>query len=392
MTAKSTRLPPPSPEELAHTAELEALLRSEIERDGPVDFARFMAQALYAPGLGYYSAGARKLGAGGDFTTAPELGDLFAHGVAHAIAPILRETAGDVLEPGAGSGALAADLLLALERHDALPARYRILEPSADLRERQRATIAARAPAHVARVEWLDAPPPDAWRGALVANEVLDALPVRAFQRDTRGVHARAVEWRDGRFAWTLRPADAALAARVETLARSSIAPWPATYRSEYCAMLPAWIAETTRALERGVALFVDYGYARREYYLPERSEGTLVCHYRHRAHDDPLVLVGLQDITAFVDFTAVAEAGIAAGLELAAWLSQAQFLFACGLAERLGATSELPATERLLLAQQAKRLTLPGEMGERFQAIAFVRDIDLELLPFAAFDRSARL
>jgi len=389
---KSTRLPPPGPEELAHAARLEQVLRDEIERDGPLDFARFMAQALYAPGLGYYSAGLTKLGAGGDFTTAPELGDLFAHCVAHAIAPVLRETGGDLLEPGAGSGALAADLLLALERLDALPARYLILETSADLRQRQAETIAARAPAHSARIEWLDAPPASPWRGALVANEVLDALPVRAFQRDERGVHARTVEWRDGRFAWTLRPADAALAARVEALSESSIAPWPMPYRSEVNELVPAWLAEVTRALEQGVALFVDYGYARREYYLPERREGTLVSHYRHRAHDDVLLWPGLADITAFVDFTTVAEAGVAAGLELAAYLSQAQFLFANGLAERLAEANELPAHERLMLAQQAKRLTLPGEMGERFQAIAFARGLDPALLPFAALDRSHRL
>jgi SAM-dependent MidA family methyltransferase len=388
---KSTRLPPPTPEELAHAARLEAVLRDEIEREGAVDFARFMAQALYAPGLGYYSAGKAKLGPGGDFTTAPELGDLFAHCVARAVAPVLRETRGDLLEPGAGTGALAADLLLALARRDALPRRYLILETSADLRARQRETIDARAPAHAGLVEWLDAPPAQPWSGALVANEVLDALPVRVFQRDAQGVHARAVEWREGRFAWTLRPAEAPLAARVEALAAIA-GPWPAPYRSELCEMLPAWIADLTRTLVRGVALFVDYGYPRRELYLPERREGTLVCHYRHRAHDDPLILPGLQDITAFVDFTSVAEAGVAAGLELAAYLSQAQFLFANGLDERLGATSELPHTERLLLAQQAKRLTLPGEMGERFQAIAFARALEPELLPFAALDRSHRL
>ena len=387
---KSMRLPPPGPDELAHAARLEAVLRDEIARDGALDFARFMQLALYAPGLGYYSAGRTKLGAAGDFTTAPELGDLFARCVARAIAPVLAETRGDVLEIGGGSGALAADLLLALARLDALPARYLLLETSAELRARQRETIAARAPAHLARCSWIEAAPDAPWQGALVANEVFDALPVRAFQRDADRVHARAVEWRDGRFAWTLRPADAALAARVDALAAGS--PWPAPYRSELCELLPAWIAEVTRTLARGIALFVDYGYPRREYYLPERREGTLVAHYRHRAHDDVLLWPGLADITAFVDFTAVAEAGHAAGLDVVAYLSQAQFLFANGLAAELEESTRLPDRERLLLAQQAKRLTLPGDMGERFQAIAFARALDPELLPFAALDRSHRL
>lgn len=386
------RLPQPGEVERAHGARLEALIREEIAARGPISFERFMQLALYAPGLGYYSAGKAKFGAAGDFVTASELGSLFARCTARAIAPALRATGGDVLELGAGSGALARDVLAELAALDALPRAYRILETSADLRQRQAAAVATLDPALAARVAWLDAPPVQPWNGVLFANEVLDALPLRAFAARGTKLSERCVAHDGTRLAWHEAPADDALRAAVAAIRAELDDAWPTPYRSEVCTTLAPWLAEVTRTLARGLALFVDYGYPRREYYMPQRNEGTLVCHYRHRAHDDPLILVGLQDITAFVDFTAVAHGAHAAGLELAAYLSQSQFLFASGLAELLERAQKLPDVQRYPQLAEAKRLTLPGEMGERFKAIAFVRGLELAHVPFAVHDQSHRL
>lgn len=384
-------LPAPTAEAAAASAALAAAIRAEIEARGPIDFSRYMRHALYAPGLGYYAGGAAKFGAAGDFVTAPELGDVYARCVADASAPVLRETGGDFVELGAGSGAFAADALLALAACDAAPARYRILETSADLRERQAARIAASAPAHLGRVEWLDAPPEAPWDGVLFANEVVDALPAERFVRNDDGVFVEAVAWRDAGFRSVLRAATDDERATIEALAAET-GPWPRPYRSEWLPSLAPWVATVTATLRRGAALFVDYGYPRRERYLPERRDGTLVCHYRHRAHDDPFVHLGLQDITTFVDFTALAEAGVAAGLELAAYLPQSAFLFASGLPERFADSASLSELQRYKLSAEVKRLTLPGEMGEKFKVMAFVREIDATTLACAALDRSGHL
>ena len=376
-------LPEPSADERALSETLAAKIRAEILARGPIDFARYMALCLYAPGLGYYSAGKQKFGAAGDFITAPELGDVFARCVARAIAPAVRG-GGEVLELGAGSGALAATLIAELDALGAPPARYRILETSADLRERQ----AHRLAAFGARVEWLDAPPESAWSGALVANEVIDALPVRRFALRDSGLFAQRVGV-DARGAFGLveAPADEALAACV-----AKLPPLDPPYVSEVLPELPAWIDAVTRSLARGAALFVDYGYVAREYYRADRVDGTLVCHYRHRAHADPLILPGLQDLTAFVDFTALAHAGVAARLELACYASQSRFLLASGLPEILEASATLAPRELAMIAQQVRRLTLPGEMGERFQAMLFTRAMDAGEFACAAVDMSARL
>jgi SAM-dependent MidA family methyltransferase len=376
-------LPEPTPEERAHSERVAALIRAEIAAaGGAIDFARYMELALYAPGLGYYSAGAVKFGAAGDFVTAPELGCVFARCLARALAPLSRAQPGDIsardiLELGPGSGVLAAELLLELERLDALPARYRLLERSADLRARQRETIASRCAHLLARCEWLDAPPATAWQGVLVANEVIDALPVRAFALRETGLFARCVGVdAHGAFRWTECAADEEL---MKALSSNEELPGErerATYRSEVCPMLSPWLAEVTRTLERGSAFFIDYGYADGEYYAPERREGTLRCHFRHRAHDDPLILPGLQDITAWVDFDALARAGAQSGFEVAAHSTQAQFLIAHGL-DQVFARAYAEARDEAAcyaLAQQVKRLTLPGEMGERFRVMELRR------------------
>jgi len=369
-------LPEPSPEELAHSERVAALLRAEIAKaGGALDFARYMELALYAPGLGYYSAGAPKFGAMGDFVTAPELGFVFARCLARALAPTLRETRGDVLELGPGSGALAAELLLELERLDALPVCYRLLERSADLRERQRATLLQRCPHLHNLAQWLDAPPLDGWRGVLVANEVIDALPVRLFVLRGDGLFARAVGVdENSRFSWRDIAADAALADAFTRAVGTRELPRP--YTSEICTLLAPWFAEVTHSLECGEAWFIDYGCARASYYAPARRTGTLRCHYRHRAHNDPLILAGLQDITAWVDFDALLEAGESTEFATIANTPQSRFLIEHGLDEVFAHAHARAADEtvRYRLAQEVKRLTLPGEMGDAFRVCALRR------------------
>lgn len=372
-------LPEPSPEQLAHAEHLIALIRAEIEAaGGTLGFDRYMQLALYAPGLGYYSAGATKFGASGDFVTAPELGFVFARCLARALAPTLRQTRGDILELGPGSGALAAELLLEFERLGTLPGHYRLLETSADLRARQRETLERRC-AHLMPVaQWLDAPPAQPWRGALIANEVVDALPVRIFCLREPGLFERVVGIAaDDTFAWREIRADATLTAAVERALGERARELPRPYVSEIRVQLTPWFAEIARALEQGTAWFIDYGHARADYFAPQRSHGTLRCYWRHRAHDNPLILPGLQDITAHVDFDALIQAGAAIGFDHAAPVAQSRFLIAHGLDEVFAQAYAQAADEtaRYRLAQQVKQLTLPGEMGEAFRVLCLRRN-----------------
>lgn len=366
-------LPEPSAEAREHSARLARLVAARIAAGGGwMDFADYMDLALYAPGLGYYSAGTAKLGPSGDFVTAPEISPLFARCLARAIAPVLRAQAGaSVLELGAGSGALAAQLIPALLRLGAAPERYLILEVSADLRERQRALLSPAAGQAWPAVEWLDALPDAPLDGVVIANEVADALPVSRFTICDGAAQALGVCATPGGFGWAARPATPALAAAVSRLLPGGTGAFAEGYTSEISQRLPGWIAALAAALGEGALLLCDYGMARSEYYHPQRSQGTLGCHYRHRFHDDPFHLPGLQDITAWVDFTSVAEAAQASGLEVAGYATQAHFLLDAGLdLELAGDGGAVP----LRLAQQAKTLLLPGEMGERFKVMALTR------------------
>ncbi|MCK9490004.1 MAG: SAM-dependent methyltransferase [Xanthomonadales bacterium] len=379
--AAGHRLPEPDADALAHSQHLAAHISEQITAHGPLPFDRFMDLALYAPGLGYYSAGARKFGASGDFITAPELGPAFAHALGHCLQQTMAAIADwHLLEVGGGSGVLAADLLTALAARNVLPARYLILEVSADLRQRQRQTLSERCPELIDRVHWLDAPPQQPWQGALIANEVVDALPATRFQLDEDGVFEETVTIdpdRPDRFVRGRRPAAEGLAAMIQDRLGPLLADLPRPYASELHGQLDPWLAGLTQGLQRGLALFIDYGYPRSEYYLPERRDGTLVCHYRHRAHDDPLILSGLQDITAFVDFTALAEAGERAGLDLAGYTSQVQFLLGNDIEGYLASLDALSFAQRLAAVHPVKALMLPGQMGERFQVMAFSRGLE---------------
>jgi SAM-dependent MidA family methyltransferase len=375
-----------------------ARLRERIAASGGwIPFDEYMGIALYEPGLGYYSAGARKFGKDGDFTTAPEISPLFGQLLAVQCAQVLETVGGgDILEPGAGTGALVTHLLPALETLGCPPRRYRILEISADLRERQQARIATLPPALAARVEWLDAPPVQGWRGVVVANEVLDALPCERFVlREGVDQHghavARGVGLDDQSWpCWRERPASNALTEEVARIRSELDSPWPESYESEVCTRIGPWIAALTATMEHGIALFIDYGLPRREYYHPSRSSGTLRCHYRQLAHEDPFRHPGLEDITAWVDFTRVAEAAEAVGLDVLGYTTQAGLLLSLGLEQQVAQARDEPT--RLRLASQARQLVMPTEMGETFKAIALGRGLDQPLLGFALQDLMERL
>jgi SAM-dependent MidA family methyltransferase len=379
-------LPEPSPEARAHSERVAARIRDEIAaRGGWMSFARYMELALYEPGLGYYSAGARKLGRDGDFTTAPELSPLFGEAIAHAAAEVLGAGFDAILEVGAGSGALAASVLEELERLGRLPRDYLILELSADLRERSRDTLAARVPHLLDRVAWLNQLPPS-FEGLVLGNEVLDAMPVEVIRITEAGVEQAGVVAHDGGLTWDWRRAPDALVAEA---ARLSL---PPGYVTEIGVIARVFLHSLGAALRRGVAIFVDYGFPAREYYHPQRAQGTLMCHYRHRAHGDPFFLPGLQDITAHVDFTAVARAATESGMDVLGYTSQAQFLIGCGLTELMLRIPPDDAARYLPQAAAAQKLVSPSEMGELFKAIALGKDYHGPLSAFAGGDRSDSL
>lgn len=397
MTAMSVAplsLPTPDPVAAAHSARLLDHIRADIvAHGGAISFARFMELALYAPGLGYYQAGARKFGTEGDFVTAPELSPLFGRCLARQCRDILDALGGGtLLELGAGTGVMAADLLRELQSLGVAPMCYAILELSGELRQRQRQTLAERVPEFLDRVVWLDHLPEPGLRGVILGNEVLDALPVERFRITPAGPRRLEVVWGETGLAWREGPDDPAVTAAVARIEADLAESLPEGYTSEYVPHLDAWLQAVTEPLAAGAVLLIDYGYPRRAYYHPERVTGTLLCHYRHRAHDDPLRWPSLQDITANVDFTAVATAALAAGLTVAGYSHQNHFLFGCGLMELLAEANPDDPVSYLEQVRQVKLLTLPGEMGDRFQAIALTRALDLPLRGFAFRDERGRL
>jgi len=380
--SRSSALPVPSADALAHSARVAAFIRSEIERAGGwIGFDRYMEPALYAPGLGYYAAGARKFGddaSGGDFVTAPEISPLFAQSLATQVAQAFEQCAPSVLEFGAGSGVLARDLIDALARRGAHDVRYSIVELSPDLQERQRAALAGRS------VNWCATPPPD-FVGVIIANEVLDVMPVQLFVKRDGNVLERGVAISDDRLEFAEAPAGQDLDTAVRSI-EAEVGVLPDGFGSEVGLIARAWITSLAGWLARGVALLIDYGFPRREYYHPQRLMGTLMCHYRHRAHADPFWLPGLNDITAHVDFSAMADAAHAAGLDVLGYTSQAHFLINCGLVDALKQNH----THRY--ANEAHRLLSEAEMGELFKVLAIGKGIDVPLRGFARGDRAHTL
>jgi SAM-dependent MidA family methyltransferase len=377
----ASNLPTLSPEQTRHEAAVLAAIEAALATQGGwLSLEDYLRIVLYAPGLGYYSAGSVKFGRDGDYVTAPELSTLFGRALARQCAELLAVTDGDILELGAGTGALAATLLPMLEALGRLPQRYEILEVSADLAARQRQRLAA-LPAHLRELTHWVTQPPQALRGICLANEVADALPFRGFVVGERGYLERGVaQGPDGALVEADRPAGAELTAQIQRIAStlavhgSTEAPWPPGYTSELCVLLPAWLRSISASLTHGALLLIDYGLARHEYYHPQRMRGTLRCHFQHRAHEDVLLHPGLQDITAWVDFTRVAEAGAEAGLDVAGYCTQAAFLLANGIEQDV-ADAEDPL-QRTRLAAEARQLLLPGEMGEVFKVMVLTRGL----------------
>ena len=388
--AAVTRLPEPDPDARAHSERVVSAVRAEIAAgNGYIPISRYMDLVLHAPGLGYYAAGAAKLGAGGDFVTAPEITPLFGGALGTQVEAILAVTGRrEVVELGGGSGRLAADLLNSLAARGTLPSRYAILEPSTDLAERQRATIEREACAHCARVAWLTALP-DAIDGALIANEVLDAIAPRVVARRGGEYFERGVTWDDVRecFAWTELPADTRLASLAATRF-----PREGDYLSEINEAGEALVRTIGTRVVAGAALFIDYGFPAAEYYHPQRDDGTLMCHYRHLAHGDPFGWPGLTDITAHVDFTAMAAAGEHAGLTVAGFTAQAPFLLGCGILDRLAATGAPETLAYIRAAASVQKLLAPSEMGELFKVLALAKSDAIAWPGFTLADRRHRL
>lgn len=366
-------LPMPDPDAVEHSDRLASVLREQIRAAGGwLDFASFMQSLLHAPGLGYYAAGSARFQHAGDFTTAPETSPLFGRTLAAALAPLLRALpAAQLVEPGAGSGSLAAVLLPALAALEALPERYAILEPSPALRAEQQHRLSTLPQALRRRVVWLD-DLPTAFSGVLLANEVLDAMPVHLLRRTAAGLQERgACLAADGRFAWSERPAPAALELALSALAATPI---PGAW-FEIGLAASAWARTVAERLQAGALVLIDYGDPARALHQPHRSGGTLRCFYRHHVHGDPFFLPGLQDVTAHVDFSAVGAALRAAGLRLHDYDSQAAFLLAHGLLDTIDAGAVPGSLAWLRQTSELQKLVSPAEMGESFKVLVALRD-----------------
>jgi SAM-dependent MidA family methyltransferase len=387
-------LPTPDQDALIQSEKLiECIKQASHERGGVIGFDDYMNMALYEPGLGYYSAGSRKFGSEGDFVTAPELSPIFSQCLANQCAQVLNELGtGTILELGAGTGAMARDLLLELEKQNSLPDKYLILEVSADLKQRQQDNLKENIPHLFERVVWLNTLPEESLSGVILANEVLDALPVKRFKKSPTGFKEMKVGFGDNQFIWVESDIEDSLLKSLERLEGDLSTPFPENYTSEINMRLEQWLSGLEKVLNKGVMLFIDYGYSAAEYYHPERMDGSLLCHYRHRVHADPFYYPGLQDITSSVNFTAVAECADSIGLHVNAYTNQTYFLFGCGLEDLLTDMNQLDIKAQTKIAQQVRMLTMPEEMGERFKVMALTKEYDPALKGFALMDQRVRL
>lgn len=386
---------PPSEIALAHSRSVQVMIREKIlAANNWISFEHYMNLALYAPGMGYYSSGATKLGSAGDFVTAPEISPLFGRTLAQQLWQISQHlTRFNILEFGAGSGKLARDILLELEKSAALPEKYYILEVSADLRERQQSRLKQEIPHLADRIEWLEQLP-DQFTGVVLANEVLDAMPVHIVKWHADTVLERGVTWQNDQFAWQDRPIPDAELQAIAGQLTAEISPdnQPIDYVSEINLAAVHFMRSLTSTLQQGIILLIDYGFGRSEYYHPQRNQGTLMCHYRHHAHDDPFYLPGLQDITSHIDFSAITQAGQSGGLVLLGYTTQAYFLLNCGITGILAQTSAEDTSHYLPQSGQVQKLVSPAEMGELFKVIAFGKNFFEPLSGFNTGDMSRLL
>ena len=382
-------LPQPDEASAAHSRRVaEHICQCIEEAGGSISFAEFMQHALYAPGLGYYVSGTTKFGVDGDFVTAPEVSPLFGQVLARQTAAVLEQMDdGQIFELGAGSGVLAATILKKLSMLNSLPERYYVLEVSADLKQRQQEYLSSAVPDLAARVEWLSELPVE-FSGVIVANEVADALPVERFTKIGGQLRQIRVVAENGQFHWQQNDVPDLLGDAIDNLEKKIDRPFPDHYQSEICLALRPWTNDLVNCLREGLIFLFDYGVTNREYYATDRYEGWLRCHFRHHAHNNPLILPGIQDLTAWVDFSALADAAVDSGAAIAGFVSQAHFLINGGLPEELAGFTSLPVEEQLELSRQTKLLTLPGEMGEHFKCMALCRG---DITPPAAFRESDR-
>lgn len=383
------QLPVPDEHALAHSQQVTELIGEEISRQGgQIPFREFMQLALYAPGLGYYVAGSRKLGAAGDFVTAPEIAPIFSHALAQAIIPALQSLpVANILEVGAGRGVMAAEILKHLSQTDQLPEHYYILELSGELRQRQAQAIEQRIPECVSRVVWLDELPNDL-SAVVLGNELLDAMPVSMVSKHKDTWHEKYVSWQDGRFVWQQgEVSDARLKERMQAIEDKYGEPFADGYTTEINLLAEDWLQALGQSLAQGLVLLIDYGFPCHEFYHPQRSMGTLMCHYRHHAHADPFLYPGLQDITAHVDFTAMAEAAYQSGFSIEGYTNQGNFLMGSGLTELYQNEPAEELQAQMIMANQIKKLTLPHEMGELFKVIGLSKQLDVSLPGFMLRD-----
>ena len=395
----------PNPDELALklSESLQEKIRlAIIKNGGSISFEQYMQMALYEPGLGYYSAGSSKFGEQGDFVTAPEISPLFSRCIARQCQQVLSEVSStevwssSIFELGPGTGKMAIDIMRELERNNSLPETYYLLEPSADLRQRQQLNIKNAIPHLEERFVWLDHLPEEKIKGVIVANEVIDAMPVKRIVIDN-DIKEYAVTC-DSRandqiqFQWAKRDIDQDLKSELQEMLDTLREPLATPYITEINCNIKPWLNSLNDVLDEGLILISDYGYPRQEYFHPQRRAGTLICHYRHHAHDDPFLYPGLQDITASVDFTTVAEAAVDAGLHVSGFTTQAHFLIASGLDQFVSEYETDDVVERSKMTHQVSKLTMPGEMGEKFKFIGLTKKLDNQLCGFGFIDQSSRL
>jgi SAM-dependent MidA family methyltransferase len=398
LTTDTENLPAPDEQAKQHSARLCQLIRQACDENaGWISFADYMNMALYQPALGYYSSGLQKFGEQGDFITAPEVSPLFGQCLANQLADIIQcmQQQGrpvNILEFGAGRGALASQLLQRLQALQQLPDHYYILELSADLRARQQALLQSTLPDFYRRITWLEQLETGPGHLIVIANEVVDAMPVEIFRQANSGLQTLQVGFEQDRLVTRYRDMDASLQSIMENIRARSQLEFAPGYTSEFNCSVAPWLKSVSRLADSMVMFIIDYGYNEQEYYRAERDHGTLMCYYRHRAHDDFLWWPGLQDITAFVNFTDLAYHAVDLGLEVAGYTTQAAFLLANGLAELHAEQVTDDVQTQVRLSQQVKTLTLPSEMGERFKVMAVTRNYDDELQGFSMLDLRNRL
>ena len=395
----------PKPDEIA--LKLSEILQEKIrlaimEDGGSISFEKYMQMALYEPGLGYYSAGSSKFGEQGDFVTAPEISPLFSRCIARQCQQVLSEISStearssSIFELGPGTGTMAIGIMLELARNNTLPETYYLLEPSADLRQRQQLNIKNTIPQLEERFVWLDRLPEEKIKGVILANEVIDAMSVKRIIIDS-DIQEYAVTCDSGEkdqtgFQWTKRGIDQDLKSDMHEMFDLLGEPLATPYITEINCNIKPWLNSLNDVLDQGLILISDYGYPRQEYFHQQRHAGTLICHYRHQVHDDPFLYPGLQDITASVEFTTVAEAAVDAGMHVSWFATQAHFLIACGLDQFVSEFETDDVVERSKMTQQVSKLTMPGEMGEKFKFIGLSKEFDNQLCGFGFIDQRSRL